>query len=264
MENTAEKKYRFDVTSSALKWVAIITMLIDHIGAAILEWSFVSGDYLMDSTALGVLDTVLRAIGRTAFPIFIFLMAEGFYYTRSRTNYLLRMLAFCMVSEIPFDMAFGYYHTNESDIRQNLFVPDYQNVFFTLTLGLFAIWVMNLFYERMPSVIMEIVLDVAVLCGAGYLAHFLKTDYGASGVIAIVAAHMAKRFKLKPVLSGVIIILILTLTSSVFEIAAAVIALPLLVFYHGNRGYRFNKWIFYVFYPAHLFLLALIRTVIFA
>ncbi len=252
-----------DVTAAVLKWVAIVTMFIDHIGASTLEWCMVSGDYLFDAKVLGIVDMVLRGIGRASFPIFIFLMAEGLYYTRSRKNYLIRLVVFCLISEVPFDLAFGYYRTGSIDLRTNLFMWDYQNVFFTLALGLSAIWLMNTFYEKTPGVIWEIVLDVAVLAAFAYGAHFLKTDYGAGGVLAIAGAHMARRFKLKPVLIGAVIIVILTLTSGVIEAAAAVIALPLLANYHGNRGYRFNRWIFYFFYPGHLLFLTFVRMMIF-
>ncbi len=265
MENATKDNSRFSVTSSGLKWVALITMLIDHVGASILEWSITSGDYrIVDGNALYVLDMVFRAIGRTAFPLYIFLMAEGFYYTRSRKNYLIRLIIFCFISEVPFDMAFGFYQTGVGDARQNLWVPGYQNVFFTLALGLAAIWIMNLLYEKMPSVVWEIILDVGVVAVACLAAYALKTDYDAGGVLAICGAHVAKRFKAKPVIEGVMIIAILVVTAGVFEAAAAIIALPLLALYRGKRGYRFNRWIFYVFYPAHLCLLALIRTVVFA
>ncbi|MCR5098990.1 MAG: conjugal transfer protein TraX [Lachnospiraceae bacterium] len=262
--DTSSRGYGFDVSAAVLKWVAIVTMFIDHTAASILEWSLESENYLFDSTALAITDGIMRCIGRTAFPLFIFMMAEGLYYTRSRKNYLIRLIAFCFISEVPFDLAFGYYRTGSIDLSTNLFVSEYQNVYFTLALGLAAIWIMNALYENMSSVVWEIILDLVVLAAFGYAAYLMKTDYDAGGVMAIAGAHITRRFRLKPVLSGVVIIVILCLTSGIIEAAAAFIALPLLGFYHGNRGYRFNKWIFYVFYPAHLFLLALIRTVIFA
>ena len=262
--DSGEVKYDHDVTVAVLKIVAVITMFIDHVGAAILEWSISSGEYLFDERVVRGLDMVFRCIGRAAFPLFIFMMAEGLYYTRSRKNYMLRLLVFCFIAEVPFDLAFGYYRTNRSALKLNLFVPGYQNVMFTLALGLAAIWLMNTFYEKVSGVVAEIILDAAVVAAACYVAEvLLKTDYGAGGVLAIVGAHLCRRFKLSPLATGVIIIAILAITSGEIELMAAPIDLPLLGLYHGNRGRRLNRWFFYIFYPAHLLLLAIIRVTIF-
>lgn len=259
-----EAKYDHDVTASALKIIAIITMFIDHVGASLLEWILFSEDQRFDPMVVGIVDTVFRCIGRAAFPLFIFMMAEGFYYTRSRKNYMIRMVAFCFVAEVPFDLAFGYYRTDVIDLQKNLFVTEYQNVMFTLTLGLAAIWLMNTFYEKISSVVVEILLDAAVVAAAAYTAEMiLKTDYGAGGVLAVVAAHLARRFGLKPIFAGVGIIAILAIFSGEIELMAAIIDLPLLANYHGNRGRRLNRWFFYIFYPAHLLLLALFRITVF-
>ena len=108
------------LSGSALKWIAIVTMLIDHTGAVVieqgaLEWA---GWYWVDFA--------LRVIGRFAFPIFAFLLVQGFLHTRSVPRYLARLTAFALISELPFDLATG----------DCWYDPGHQNVFFTLATGL--------------------------------------------------------------------------------------------------------------------------------
>ena len=104
------------ISADALKWIALLTMLCDHVGAVLLP------QY-----------PILRLIGRTAFPLFVWLLVEGFSHTSSRKKYLGRMAAFAILSELPFDLAlYGR--------------PDWQsqNVFVTLSIGL----LMLIFLER--------------------------------------------------------------------------------------------------------------------
>ena len=105
------------LNSFTLKIIAIITMIIDHIGYVFLPVGTAYYD-------------IARAIGRISFPIFCFLIVQGFFHTRSHINYLIRLLIFALLSEIPFDLAF----------HKTLFYWNSQNVFITLALGLFAIF----------------------------------------------------------------------------------------------------------------------------
>ena len=76
------------ISADALKWIALLTMLCDHAGAVLFA------QY-----------PVMRLIGRTAFPLFVWLLVEGFFHTSSRKKYLGRMAFFALVSELPFDLA---------------------------------------------------------------------------------------------------------------------------------------------------------------
>lgn len=119
-----------ELNASDIKLIAIITMLIDHIGAFIIERLMLMVEY--GSSAYTVLDytgQIMRSIGRLAFPIFAFFIAVGFTHTRNKWVYFSRLLLFGLVSEVPFDLA------NQS----KLFYPGYQNVYFTLAFGLLAI-----------------------------------------------------------------------------------------------------------------------------
>lgn len=103
-----------------LKVIAVISMLIDHTSAVILEQ--IPG---LENPAF-----LMRIIGRLAFPIYCFLLVEGFYHTRSRAKYAGRLFLFALISEVPFDLAFS---RRMWDFSSN-------NVFFTLLFGLLVIW----------------------------------------------------------------------------------------------------------------------------
>ena len=144
------KKTGKGITGSTLKIIAIITMFIDHVGAALFEqyqyavlepmgaeyckaaisskipWLW--ADWMGDPVAVQNIDMILRAIGRIAFPIFCFLLVEGFLHTRNVKKYLTRLFIFALVSDVPFDLAFF------AEIGLN-----HQNVFFTLFLGVMAL-----------------------------------------------------------------------------------------------------------------------------
>ena len=95
MQSTA-KPYAV-LSSSVLKIIAIVTMFIDHIGYAIVYWSDQKIPYYQ----------LCRDIGRIAFPLYCFMLVEGFYHTRSRPRYAGNMLAFAILSEIPFNLFIG-------------------------------------------------------------------------------------------------------------------------------------------------------------
>lgn len=154
------------MTGSAIKLIAIIAMLIDHIGAVFFPQHM-----------------FLRAIGRIAFPIFSYFIAEGFYYTRSRTKYLLRLSLFALLSEIPFDLLF----------YGSILEFSHQNVFFTLALGLLAIWAIDHFKDKNIALTFGSYL---IAIGIALLAYFMKTDYDAYGIVLIVLFYTFRSNKL--------------------------------------------------------------------
>ena len=276
---------KFEITGATLKWIAIITMLIDHIGAAILEPYAEMQMMTSGASSLWTLDMLLRGIGRLAFPIFIFLMVEGFYYTHNRKKYFFRMVLFSLISEIPFDMAFQ--RTLSMDGSQKIPLMDFsgQNVFFTLTLGFLAIWltdnilsltekknsdgVIDSEYstegtsEKKSSflfVLLQIIGIFAVVVCCCFAAEYMETDYDSIGVLAMFACYLVKKKGGNYVLMMLAPIVILIFMSS--SEATALVNLIFVFFYHGKKGRNINKWFFYFFYPVHLLILGIIQYLI--
>lgn len=246
-------KSRGGLSGSTLKLIAIITMFVDHMGAAILGRMLLTRNFIntqvrtvpvMDYGALYDVYHLMRSIGRIAFPIFCFLLVEGFSRTRDAKKYALRLGSFALVSEVPFDLAF----------KARFLELQYQNVFFTLFLGLLTMmavdWVSHRVWARnqnLQGLICFVLGGMMVVIGC-LLAHFLHTDYAARGILCIVVLYLTRRWKPVQLLSGAL--------SFFWEMPAPAAFLPV-IFYNGKRGLRL-KYVFYAFYPIHLLLLYLV------
>ncbi len=219
------------LSGATLKWIAMVTMIIDHLGAAILLPLLNSGhletfQYSLVYTAYAC----FRLIGRIAFPIFCFLLIEGFYHTSNKQKYAMRLGVFALISEIPFNLA----------ISQQYFDRTHQNVFFTLLLGLLAVWLASKMNNRWLASLPIIVMAVA--------AEFLQTDYGMFGVLLIGALYLSRNQRLIQSLVGSFLVL--------WEVTAP-ISFVITYFYNGLRG-RYNaKWLYWI-YPIHLLIFGLI------
>jgi hypothetical protein len=220
------------LTGSTLKLIAIVTMLIDHIGAAILTQL---PNFARDNTTLYWTYSILRYIGRIAFPIFCFLLVEGFLHTRNVKKYAARLFLFALISEIPFDLAF----------KRQVFYPEYQNVFFTLFIGLLTLIAIKHFENNKVFKIISMFVGILV-------AQFLVTDYMGFGVIFIILLYLFhNNIKLRNIVCSLAI---------VWEITAPIAFIPITL-YNGERGFKL-KYFFYVFYPAHLLILYAITQLI--
>lgn len=246
-------KPRGGLSGSTLKLIAIITMFIDHTGAVILGRMLITRTYIntqvrtvpvMDYGALYDVYHLMRSIGRIAFPIFCFLLVEGFSRTRDAKKYALRLGIFALVSEVPFDLAF----------KARFLELRYQNVFFTLFLGLLTMmavnWVSHRVWARnqnLQGLICFMLGGMIVVIGC-LVAHFLHTDYAARGVLCVMVLYLTRRWKPVQMLSGAL--------SFLWEMPAPAAFLPV-IFYNGKRGLRL-KYVFYAFYPVHLLFLYLV------
>ncbi len=244
---------RRGLSGSTLKLFAIVSMLVDHVGAVILGRMLLTQTYLQTrANTVWVEDygrlydtyQVMRGIGRLAFPIFCFLLVEGFTRTSDVKKYAVRLGIFSLLSEIPFDLAF----------KARFLEFSYQNVFFTLLLGLLAMmavdWVLYHVWSENPRLqsFLSFVLAAAVTVCACAAAELLRADYGAKGVFCIVILYLTRRRKSVQMLAGAL--------SFLWEVPAPAAFVPL-CFYNGKRGFRL-KYVFYIFYPAHLLLLYLV------
>lgn len=262
------------LSGCALKMIAVITMLVDHTAATIVErmmnempaWGPVT---LENYDVWQNFYMVLRGIGRMAFPIYCFLLVEGFYHTRNKAKYALRLFLFALISEVPFDMAF----------QESFFDSSDNNVFFTLLIGLLTIWAYDEVRKRaeirraayvsgsaagrenpgtsygtwvISGVLWSLFMAAVPLLGCG-LAYLLRTDYDAAGVLAVFIMYL---FYERRQLGFGLMVFSLGVLSSSLEFWAFFMLIPM-KYYNGTRG-RQMKYFFYWFYPVHLLILSLI------
>ena len=152
------------LSGSALKIIAILSMVIDHCAYFLME----HGTPLYG---------VMRCFGRIAFPVFAFLIAEGFAHTRNRSHYFLTILGLAIISEIPWYLLNGYDGTH--------------NVMFTLAIGVAALTVFDRLCEHRPLCVIVISLLLA-------LAYWTGVDYDWRGVLMIVLFYMLRRQTIEP------------------------------------------------------------------
>ena len=221
----AEKK----LSQEGLKLIACVTMLVDHIGAVFLP-------------GIG-----LRIIGRLAFPIYCFLLAEGIIHTRNPKKYGLRLLGGAVLAEIPFDLLFY----GELTLA-------HQSVMVTLLLGfLMAMWAQKRGRIWLP------------LAVCFFAAELLQTDYGGTGV-ALVALFAFSRKHTNPLLVQTVGMAVLMLLMGSVEVTIGIVDVPIqmfallalipIYFYSGEKNCH-HVWVqrlFYLFYPVHLAVLYLI------
>ena len=157
------------------------------------------------------------------------------------------MFLFALISEVPFDLAFS----------GKAWYPAYQNVFFTLLLGLLVIAGLHLVEQHFVGTtvgkkILCMGLNAVIILTGCVLALVLKTDYDFKGILAITVLYLFRNRKKAQMWAGAIIFLLMD-SLEMF----AVLSFILIWFYNGTRG-RQNKYFFYLFYPAHLLLLWLV------
>jgi len=234
---------KLETTSTALHILAMAFMLCDHLwGTAILngEW--------------------LTCVGRLAFPIFAFLLVEGYCHTSDFRKYLLRMLLFAVLSEIPFNLAIG----------GSLFYPYHQNVLWSFLLSLLLMhWNESVREKRLP--VRGAVGCASVLVGA-VIGLAAMLDYFHAGVLTVLVFYFLRKntwwcrlgqlvclcYINLEILGG--LVYELTLFGHPIALPQQSFALLSLIFiwlYRGRQGYRskFLQYFCYLFYPMHLLLL---------
>ncbi|MEN9338223.1 MAG: hypothetical protein RIQ41_537 [Candidatus Parcubacteria bacterium] len=212
---------------NTIKLLAIVTMVIDHVGLFFFPHV-----------------EIARLIGRIAFPLFAWLIANGAYHTHDIYRYFRRLLVLACISQIPFTLA-----------NQLIGAPAfYLNVVFTLSLGLFGIILIRKNIHPLFTSILILLL--------GLLANLLNTDYGAFGVFAVVLFYVFYERAFGTLISQLLlfsipyILFVTNLTTTILsqfvriapsEIYGLLALVP--IFFYSNkerpRGGRF----FYLFYP---------------
>lgn len=205
------------LTSNQLKVLAMITMTVDHIGA-----------YLLPQCAL------LRMIGRLAFPIYAYLIAEACVHTRDRRRYVLQMGGMALVCQLVYFFAMGSL---------------YQCILVTFTLSILLIYAIDS-GSPLPGAGMFLV----VLFLTGFLPNRLPgfyIDYSLWGVLTPVAVYLGRNKREKLLFCGILLAL-LAADHSGFTQWLGLLALIPLALYNGKRGKARIKWFFYLYYPLHL------------
>lgn len=208
------------MTGFQLKLLAMLAMTADHIGAVFFPEI-----------------PLLRWIGRLAMPVLCFFIGEGLRHTRSPRRYLLRLTWFALLSELPFDLAFY------GGIEWG-----HQNVYFTLALGLLALWAIQ--SRGMEGWLLALTAALA--------AELLGCDYGMYGVLLILLLDRFHRARSEQLAGAAL------LNLAFFGLQTqtlSLIALPLLWLYNGKRG-RDDRRLSYLYYPAHLCVLGILRFVL--
>lgn len=251
MMKTPTSPLELTFSGSALKLIAVLSMVADHCAYAFLQ----HGTILYDA---------MRCFGRIAFPVFAFLIAEGFIHTRNRLKYCLSLLVFAVISEWPWQLLMG--------------VGSGHNVMFTLTLGVIAL-------EALRELSRHKLLAISIVALIAYIATRYHTDYEWRGICMIVifyifrersdaavrnwalhqqssSAHLFVPFLLE--LLPILQVLFAFPLMMHYGVMGAVFASIVILLYNGQRGFikgNIAKYAFYVFYPAHLLVIWLLTAI---
>lgn len=222
------------LSGSALKLLAIVSMLVDHLAAFLWydePWCtdawFSIGHREMSAYAL------MRMFGRIAFPLFAFLIVEGFQHTRNRKRYGIQLLIFALISELPWNLVHG-----------GQFFYRGQNVLFTLLLGYLGLCALERFRDDKKKLL-------ASLLGLLVVSIVLRADYGCSGYGFILLLYVLRNQQLVRAIIGCCVL------GSRWVAGTAFIPIAL---YNGKRGFvrgPVGKYFLYLFYPLHLLIIYL-------
>lgn len=238
-----------------IKLIAILSMTIDHIFK--LAPGLISAIPSFKIPIPGInlyFPTILIILGRLAFPLFAFEVAESCTHTKNFPKYLRRLFIFALISELPFDFMF-----------YGGFTLAHQNVLWTFFFGAFAVFM----YQKLkgaPPINFIVVLIIAAAC------YFCRTDYYAIGVILVFALYISKKPISLIALFAIICVDYLynrgligaIQTQNINRIvdlsmyfAATLLSIPVISSYNGKKGPGL-KWFFYIYYPLHIIILGLI------
>jgi len=218
-----------------LRFIALATMLIDHIGAILLPQF-----------------TFLRIIGRISFPIYAFLIVNGYRHTRNRWQYLLRLILFALISEVPHDVAF-YMH------GQGVIEFSNQNIFFTLGLGLLAMMARDWLEQRG---VVRSQANFMVFVPASIVAELLGFSYGAVGILTLFLFDL-RWDKVIPTWTAGVALTLVFYAMTPIQAYGALAMIPISM-YNGKPGLRnpLLQYGFYLFYPVHLLALYAVHSML--
>lgn len=240
------KKTRFGLDSTALRLLAILFMVLDHLWATVVPGNL-----------------WLTCLGRLAFPIFAFQLCEGYRHTSDYRRYRRRLLVFALLSEIPFNLFYA----------GSVIFPFHQNVLFTLLLGLLAIRQADRLRREEGIKKKSLRCLALLLIFAGGVVLF--PDYGLMGVMTVLCFFVFRDHRLFQLAAMAVLNIFTfkgqTIPVSLFGLACdfpiqgfALLALPLIWLYNGEkgRGGKGLRLFWYIFYPLHMLALYFIQRII--
>ena len=235
MNQLTDKISRGVISGNALKMFALLCMTIDHIGSHILN------DY-----------TSFRIIGRLAFPIFAYMIAEGCKYTHNKLKYFLTIFIEGIILQIFIFLLSDSTHMNVL-------------ITFSLSIGLIYAFDYSLRSENNYNLVIPImgIIFVMVICGElpeGFLSEYFHIDYGFFGVMLPVMVYIFDNRVLKLLMftSGLVF---LSISMAPIEWWSLISIIPL-AFYSGERGKLEIKYLFHIYYPIHIVIILAIEEFI--
>lgn len=220
------------LNSNSLKIIAILAMILDHVAIAFM--SLTNPFYY-----------ILRIVGRITAPIMFYCLANGFFYTKNKFKYGTRLLLFAVVSQVPYSLF----------AKGKIFVYDDYNVLFTLFLAFMFLYSL---YDVKKYIIK--IFYLILVCSLS-----LFCEYGLFGIVLVWMFYMFRDSKYKTLLYSLLCFLYLIIMTMIegsiiyFVIFMGLfLVVPLLNMDSGKKGKLNLKYLFYIFYPAHLIVLYLI------
>lgn len=223
------------INGAQFKYIAFTSMFIDHFNKAIIT------PFLTGTGPLNVITRIFDILGRIAFPIFAFMIVEGFFKTKSRWKYLRNLLVFATISEIPYDMFQSAVFINTRS----------QNILWGLALGLFTIMVIDKLKERIKKRPLWIFVSIIIVALSSLGSMLISSDYEYYAIIIIYIYYL---FYDKILLASGLGFLV------IIKEIYAILGFATVLLYNGEKGKQ-NKIFNYLFYPVHLLVLGIIRMV---
>lgn len=224
------------INGAQLKYIAFASMFIDHFNKAIIT------PFLTGTGPLNVITRIFDILGRIAFPIFAFMIVEGFFKTKSRWKYLRNLLVFAAISEIPYDM-----------FQSAVFINTWsQNILWGLALGLFTIMAIDKLKEKIKKRPVWIFVSIFIVALSSLISMLISADYEYYAIIIIYIYYLFYDKRL--LASGLSYLVIIKEIYSILGFATVLL-------YNGEKGKQ-NKIFNYLFYPVHLLVLGIIRMVL--
>ncbi len=255
------------LSGNQVKLFAAAFMLVDHFSKifliGLLRYLMIpmeNAGYLAPGISEGLYTftrKVLYSIGAISFPVFCFMFAEGFPYTKSKLRYCLRLALFAIISEIPFDLAF--FRTSAVSAGTFPLYYGHQNVFFTFLIGIGALICID-WLTGIPNRWLRLLLQLAAAAVFGKIAGVIRCDYGTYGVLLMAVFYLFRKNRLLQAAAGLALrFLVFSSRGYPYSFLAASV---MILLYNGHRGKRNLKYFFYLFYPSHIIILYLLTRIL--